>query len=107
MDCLFCKIINKEIKSNIIVENEKAIVFEDINPKAPVHLLVAPKKHIPSINELEEKDKELIGDLVILAKESAKLVGIKDSGYKLVFHVGEGGGQEIFHVHLHLLGGWK
>ncbi len=105
MDCLFCKIIKKEIPSKTVLENESVIVFEDINPKMPVHLLVVPKKHIASVNEIKEEDKELIGELFLTAKQAAEKVGVKDKGYKLSVHVGEGGGQEIFHLHIHLLGG--
>ena len=104
-DCLFCKIINKEISSEILYENDKFIVFKDINPKAPLHLLIIPKKHIPSINHLEIKDKELIGELFLITKKITKEHGVSKKGYKLVFNVGRGGGQLIDHVHLHLLSG--
>lgn len=106
-DCLFCKIVNKEVFSKTFLENEKVVVFPDINPKAPVHLLIVPKEHISSVNDIQEDQKDLIGELFITAKEVAEKAGVKDLGYKLVLHVGEGGGQEIFHVHIHLMGGWK
>ncbi len=107
MDCIFCKIINKEISSEIIFEDEEVVVFKDIKPKSPVHLLIVPKKHIESINEAQEEDKELIGKLFLVARDFAKKTGVSDSGYKLLINVGEGGGQEVFHLHVHLMGGWN
>ncbi|MGB2762637.1 MAG: histidine triad nucleotide-binding protein [Minisyncoccales bacterium] len=107
MSCLFCQIINKEIPADIIYEDEKFVVFKDIKPKAPIHLLILPKKHIPSVQHLEIEDKELIGELFLLAKKIAKKRGIAEKGYKLVFNVGRGGGQIIEHLHLHLIAGWK
>jgi len=105
MDCIFCKIINKEIPAEIVFEDEKIVVFKDIKPKSPVHLLIVPRKHIASVEELEERDKELVGYLFLTAKKMAKEAEINESGYKLSVNVGEGGGQEVFHLHLHLLGG--
>ncbi|MCK5097120.1 MAG: histidine triad nucleotide-binding protein [Desulfobacteraceae bacterium] len=106
-DCLFCKIVNKEIPSEFLFEDDSFIVFRDINPQAPVHLLIVPKKHIRSINDLQPEDNEIISEIIIVAKNMAKEQGINKSGYKLVFNVEKGGGQEIFHIHLHLIGGWK
>ncbi len=103
MSCLFCKIANKEISSEFVLENEDAVVFKDINPKASVHLLVVPKKHISTVNDIKEEDCELIGKLFLTAKEAAKEMGVVESGYNLQVNVGEGGGQEIFHLHIHLL----
>ncbi|MCD6550274.1 histidine triad nucleotide-binding protein [bacterium] len=103
--CLFCQIIAKKIPANIFYEDEKFIVFYDINPIAPLHLLLVPKVHIPSINDLKAKDKELIGELFLLASKIAKKQGIKSKGYRLIFNVGKEGGQAIKHLHLHLLGG--
>lgn len=105
MDCLFCKIINKEVSSEIVYEDDKFISFKDINPKAPIHFLIVPKKHIPSIDHLEIEDKELIGGLFLTAKKIAREQGASKKGYKLVFNVGKGGGQLIDHIHLHLLSG--
>ncbi len=102
-NCIFCKIINKEIPADVVFENNKVIVFKDINPKSPIHLLIVPKKHIPSINDIEEKDIQIIGELFFIAKKVAEEVGVNNKGYKLVINVGEGGGQEVFHIHLHLL----
>ncbi len=105
-DCIFCKIIKKEIPSGVILENEDAVVFRDIKPKAPVHVLVVPKKHITTVNNLQKEDRELIGKLFETARQAAEELGIKEKGYKLSVNVGKGGGQEVFHLHVHLLGGW-
>ena len=106
-DCLFCKIINKEIPSEFIFEDDSFVVIKDINPQAPVHLLILPKKHIRSINDLNVEDNQIISESIVVAKNMAKEQGIDRSGYKLVFNVEKGGGQEIFHIHLHLIGGWN
>jgi histidine triad (HIT) family protein len=102
-DCIFCKIAKGEIPSAKVFENDKIIAFNDINPKAKVHILVVPKKHIESVKHLEEADKELIGELVFAAKTIAKDKNLQ--GYKLVINVGREGGQLIDHLHLHLLSG--
>ena len=107
MKCLFCQIINKKIPADIIYEDEKFLVFKDIKPSAPVHFLIVPKKHISSVQNLKINDKELIGELFLLAKKIAQKQNIANKGYKLVFNVGRGGGQVIPHLHLHLLAGWK
>lgn len=107
MSCIFCKIANKEIPANIVYEDDKFIAFKDINPKAPIHFLIVPKKHILSVDHLEIQDKELMGKLFLVAQKIARKQGVAKSGYKLVFNVGKGGGQLINHLHLHLLGGWK
>ncbi len=104
MDCLFCKIINKEIPAEIIYENNDIAVFKDIHPSAPIHYLVVPKEHIQSIMHLESNHQEIIFKLIFTAKKVAEKTGLK--GYKLVFNVGREGGQVIDHLHLHLLGGW-
>jgi len=109
-DCIFCKIANKEVPADIIYEDEKVIAFKDIHPLAPIHFLIVPKKHIPSIQHLREEDKETIWRLLTVARDIAKKENIStagEEGYKLVFNVGKGGGQVIEHLHLHLLGGWK
>lgn len=103
MDCIFCKIAKKEMASEIIFENDTIIAFKDIHPKAPFHILIVPKKHIESVDKLEENDKELVGEMVLAAKKIAKENSI--IGYKLVINVGRDGGQIVDHVHLHLLGG--
>ena len=100
-DCLFCKIINKEIPTEFVYEGSKAVAFNDINPKSKHHVLIVPKKHIDSVMTMEEADQELVGHMVWDAKKIAEDLGLE--GYQLRFHVGEKGGQEIFHIHLHLL----
>lgn len=107
MDCLFCKIINREEEAEIVYEDEKFLAFKDVNPRAPLHILLIPKKHIPSIDYLQFEDRELIGELLLTAQKIARQEGIASSGYKLAFNVGRGGGQIIDHLHLHLLGGWE
>ncbi len=103
-DCIFCKIIKKEIPAQILFENENLIVIQDIKPAAPFHHLIIPKKHIKSIMDLEDIDKEITSELIFVAKEDAKKTGLK--GYRLSFNVGREGGQMIDHIHLHLMGGW-
>ncbi|OGZ35004.1 MAG: histidine triad nucleotide-binding protein [Candidatus Portnoybacteria bacterium RIFCSPHIGHO2_01_FULL_40_12b] len=105
MNCIFCQIIRKEQPADVVYEDEQMIVFKDIKPKTPVHLLIVPKKHIESINHLEEKDKELFSQMIFLAKKIAQEQSISQAGYKLLFNVGRGGGQLIDHLHLHLMGG--
>lgn len=106
-DCLFCKIVNKEIPTEFLYEDDDLVVFKDINPHAPVHLLLVPKRHIRSINDIEKQDDAILARLFNVAKDMAKEQGVDQSGYKLLFNVEKGGGQVIFHVHLHLIGGWK
>jgi len=101
MDCIFCKIIKKEEPAEIVYENENFIVIKDIKPKAPVHLLVIPKTHIFSLKDIKEKDKELMGELILTSQKVASQKKLK--GYKLLINVGREGGQIIDHLHLHLL----
>ena len=103
MDCLFCKIINKEVPADIVYEDDEFLAFNDINPKAPVHILIVPKKHIPSVDHVEIGDKELMGELILVAQKIAREKKLK--GYKLIINVGREGGQVIDHLHLHLLAG--
>jgi histidine triad (HIT) family protein len=100
-DCIFCKIVNKEIPTDILYEDDTCMIFPDINPSANTHLLIIPKKHIATIAELEPIDENVIGHMVGKARDLAKEKGI--DGYKLLFRVGKGGGQEVFHIHLHLM----
>jgi len=100
--CLFCKIAKKEAPADIVYEDDKVLAFKDVNPKAPFHVLIVPKKHIPSVNHLEEVDKKLVGELFLVAQKIAKQKELK--GYKLIINVGRAGGQIIDHLHLHLLG---
>ena len=104
-ECIFCKIIKKELPSKIIYEEGDFLAFQDINPVAPVHLLIIPKKHIPSADHLEEHDKELVGGLFLFAKKITKKNGLNKTGYRLIFNVGPDAGQTVEHLHLHLLSG--
>jgi histidine triad (HIT) family protein len=105
-DCAFCQIVRREKPATIEYQNESVIVFKDIHPHAPVHLLVVPKKHIRSLNDLVDQDKDLLSEMILTARMVAQRKGIADSGYRLLFNVEHGGGQLIFHLHMHLLGGW-
>ncbi len=106
-DCLFCDIVNRKVPTEFLYEDDTYVVFKDINPAAPVHLLLVPKKHIRSMNDIQKDDAAIISGLFLIAKDMAKEQGIHASGYKLLFNVEKGGGQVIFHIHLHLIGGWK
>jgi len=106
-DCIFCRIANRKVPKSFLYEDENIVVFKDINPCAPVHLLIVPKRHIRSINDITESDKEIISEMFIVGKDMAKKALVDRSGYKLLFNVEKGGGQEVFHLHLHLIGGWK
>jgi histidine triad (HIT) family protein len=101
--CIFCQIINKEIDSDLVFENDELIAFKDLNPRAKTHLLIVPKKHIDSIKDIDETagDDALVGRMILAAKNLAKERDLE--GYQLQFHVGEKGGQIIFHIHLHLM----
>lgn len=107
MDCIFCKIANKEIPAEVVLERDNLIAFKDRSPIAPAHVLIVPKKHIETINDLENEDAQLMGEMILAAKEIAKDLAISEKGYKLLFRVGEWGGQEVSHIHLHLIGGAK
>jgi len=104
-DCLFCRIVDGEIPADIIYESELALAFRDINPQAPTHVLIIPRRHISTINDLNTGDEELVGSLYLAAKEIAQQEGLADDGYRVVMNCGEGAGQSVFHIHLHLLGG--
>lgn len=105
MSCVFCKIAKKEIKSEIVYENDEVIAFKDVKPITPVHVLIIPKRHIESVADINDADKYLMGELIVAAKNIAEDAEIADDGYKLLFRVKKFGGQEINHMHLHLLGG--
>ena len=105
-DCIFCRIAHGRTDTDILFQTDTLVVFNDINPHAPVHLLIVPKKHIRSVNDLCEADQGIISELIMTARKMAKEHGVSKSGYKLLFNVERGGGQVIFHVHLHLIGGW-
>ncbi|MBT3182446.1 MAG: histidine triad nucleotide-binding protein [Deltaproteobacteria bacterium] len=104
-DCIFCKIANGEIPSEKIFEDEEIIAFNDINPAAPKHMLIVPKEHIPTLNDLQERHVPLIGKMFATAKDLAKKTGISESGYRTIINCNGDSGQEVFHIHLHVLGG--
>jgi histidine triad (HIT) family protein len=104
-DCIFCEIVNKKMKSDIVFEDEHIVAFNDINPQAPTHVLIVPKKHIDSIQDVAKGDAPVIGDLILTAQKIAGDAGLVGGGYRLVFNYGVNGGQTVAHVHLHLLGG--
>ncbi len=106
-DCLFCKIASGATDTEFLFKNENLVVFRDINPHAPVHLLIVPKRHIRSVNDLVDADDQILAELIMVAKEMAAKEGVAESGYKLLYNVEKGGGQVIFHLHLHLMGGRK
>ena len=106
-DCLFCNISKGRTATEFLSENDTLVVFKDINPHAPVHLLIVPKKHIRSINDLMDDERPILAEMIMVARDMAAEVGVSQSGYKLLFNVEKGGGQVIFHLHLHLIGGWK
>ncbi len=105
MDCLFCKIINKAIPTKIIFEDEKTLAFEDINPQAPVHFLIIPKKHISTSLDISKEDNELIGHLFQIANKIAIDKSIGEKGFRMVMNCNREAGQSVFHIHLHVLGG--
>jgi len=106
-DCLFCKIIHKEIPSEIIYQDEDLTIFKDINPAAPVHLLIVPNQHLASVREMESGDELLLGKMFSGAKMAAEMSGIDQTGYRLIVNNGPDAHQEVLHIHMHLLGGGK
>ncbi len=107
MDCLFCKIIARQIPADIVYEDDKVLAFNDISPQAPVHILIVPKKHIDKVSNLKESDKDIVCELIFTAKKLAQEKGIAESGYRLVLNNNRDAGQAVLHIHLHLLGGRK
>jgi len=104
-DCLFCKISSGEIPADLVLENDDVVAFRDINPQAPTHVLVIPRQHIPSINELQVTDDAIVGKLFLAAGEIARQEGFSEPGYRVVMNCNAAAGQTVFHIHLHLLGG--
>jgi len=104
-DCIFCKIVAKEIPSQVVYEDEEIMAFNDINPVAPVHILIIPKKHIFSIKDIADNDQEFIGKMFTVIKNLAAEKGISDTGFRVVTNSGSDGGQEVGHLHFHLIGG--
>jgi len=105
MDCLFCRIAGKEIPADIVYEDGDVLAFRDINPQAPLHLLVIPRRHISTMNDLDEGDSALVGKLIVTAKNLAKEGRVDEEGYRIVVNCNGGAGQTVFHIHAHLLGG--
>lgn len=103
--CLFCKIASHDIPANIVYEDDTVIAFDDIHPKAPHHKLIIPRKHIATLNDLTTDDNALVGHMFGVARQLAKTLGIAEAGYRTLINCNAGGGQEVFHLHLHLLGG--
>jgi histidine triad (HIT) family protein len=104
-DCLFCKIIAGTIPAKLVHQDDRAVAFRDINPQAPTHVLIVPRQHIPSINDLSEGDAPLVGHLHLVAAKLAQAEGIAAGGYRVLFNTGAQAGQTVAHIHLHLLGG--
>ena len=104
-DCLFCKMVEGEIKPDIVYEDEEILAFRDISPQAPVHVLVIPKQHIPTLNDLDKDHAELIGKLFLVASKVAEREGVAQTGYRTIINCNRDAGQEVFHVHLHVIGG--
>jgi histidine triad (HIT) family protein len=105
--CIFCKIVNGDIDSSKVYEDENYVAFKDINPKAPIHILIIPKEHIPYLSDIDDTNKNIIGDMAHIANKIAKELGIDKTGYRILINNGEDAGQEVFHIHMHLLGGKK
>jgi histidine triad (HIT) family protein len=105
-NCVFCQIIRGEKSADFIYQDESMVVFKDIRPHAPVHLLFVPRKHIRSVNDLAEEETPIVSKMILKAKEIAREQELSESGYKLLFNVERGGGQVVFHLHMHLFGGW-
>jgi len=106
-DCVFCKIASGEIKSTLLYKDDEIVAFEDVNPKAPVHIVIIPKRHIERISDMKEADASNIGKLFFVATHLARQKNIESTGYRLVVNCNKDAGQEVFHLHLHLLGGRK
>jgi histidine triad (HIT) family protein len=104
-DCIFCKIAAHQLQADIVHEDDHTIAFNDIHPQAPVHVLIIPKKHVATVNEISESDAKLVGRLVLRAQALARERGIAEDGYRLVMNCNAGGGQTVFHIHMHLMGG--
>lgn len=106
-DCIFCRIAGREIPSSLVYEDDEVVAFNDLHPQAPVHVLVVPRKHIATLNDVKEADSRLVGHLLDAAAKVAREKGIAESGYRVTINVNRGAGQVVFHLHLHVMGGWK
>lgn len=106
-DCLFCKMVAGEIKPDVVSESEQLLAFRDIAPQAPTHILIIPKRHIATLNDLTSEEGELVGSMILMARQIAADQGLAERGYRLLFNCNADGGQAVYHIHLHLLGGRK
>ena len=104
-DCLFCRIVEKKIPAKVVYEDDQILAFDDVNPRAPVHTLVIPKQHVASVQDLGESDRTLLAQLLLACTNVAKNKGLADPGFRLVVNTGRDGGQTVFHLHFHVLGG--
>ena len=104
-DCIFCKIINREIPASIVFEDERMIAFNDINPQSPIHVLLIPREHFASLKEIPDEKKDILSHLLLKARQIAQEKGIAKKGYRIVLNTERDSGQEVFHIHFHLLGG--
>lgn len=104
-DCLFCKMVSREIEPDVVYENDHVLAFRDINPQAPTHVLVIPKEHISTVNDLDSEHAHVMGQLFLAAKKVAELEGLSEAGYRSVVNCNRDAGQTVFHIHMHVLGG--
>ena len=104
-DCLFCRIAAGEIAAELVFKNDAVVAFRDINPQAPTHILIIPRRHIATINDIGENDREVLGEMYLVAAQLARQEGFAEDGYRVTMNCNEGAGQTVFHIHLHLLGG--
>jgi len=104
-NCIFCKILKKELPCKMVYEDDLCIAFDDINPQAPVHVLIVPREHIPTMNDLKENHKELIGHLCMVVNRISEIKKIKDPGFRVVINCNQAGGQMVYHLHIHVMGG--
>jgi histidine triad (HIT) family protein len=104
-ECIFCKIVNKEIPAKVVYEDDRILAFDDINPQAPVHVLLIPKEHFASLNDIPEEKKDLLGHILSKARQVALEKEVKESGYRIVLNTGRDSGQDVFHIHFHVFGG--
>jgi len=104
-DCLFCKIANGQIPAKIVFQNDKAIAFEDLHPEAPTHVIIIPRKHIPTVLDITDEDKDIMGYLYLVVNQIAIDKSLTESGFRLIVNCGKSGGQEVPHIHIHMLGG--
>ena len=103
--CIFCEIVQGKLSATVVHETDKVMAFKDIRPQAPVHILIIPKEHIPTLNDINQNHKDLMGEIFLVAKYLAKELGMAEKGYRTVFNCNRDAGQDVFHIHLHLLGG--